>query len=104
MGADGMSYRTANWSPGGDPCNPYQDFEGDDWTGWLKGDARDVLVTCEAGVVTTGTNFNLGTPQFHGLPLVGQSCPEASGPTYTVSSCSEANNIWADRRVLMRCP
>ena len=62
-----------------------------DWSGVSPGDMcnnpSDMLATCEAGTVTTGSDG--------GNSLVGDSCPVTSGVTYTVTKCPY--------RVLVRC-
>ena len=67
--ADGSSWwsATAQYNSPGDSC------------------FSDNLATCEAGRVMAGDSDQ-----------VGDSCPAASGPTYTVTDCPT--------RVLLRCP
>jgi hypothetical protein len=72
--ADGSAWQSQNAPPAG---TLFVDESG----------SGNRLVTCEVGTVTTG--------EAQGNSLVGDSCPVASGSTYTVTDCN--------LRVLARC-
>lgn len=58
--------------------------------GWPKNDGTEWLATCEAGKVTSGTR---GEYVAHHGPSVGDSCPAASSPMYTVPSCYQDYSV-----------
>eukprot|EP01045_Picozoa_sp_COSAG04_P009346 COSAG04_NODE_538_length_12896_cov_41.168243_11_plen_171_part_00 len=79
--ADGTCWYSANYGgDAGDSCGSS--------SGEHVRAAGNHLATCQAGTVTTGTDFDANS-------LVGDSCPVTSGGTYTVSTCNA--------RVLARC-
>ena len=77
--ADGSTWFSANSGSAGDSCG-----------------RSGYLATCEAGRVTTGDRYDASQGTWIPNGLVGDSCPAASGLTYTVASCKY--------RVLLRCP